>query len=145
MKSPDEIKKGLEKVIPVHYHLPNPEPRLHATELMELQSLHASASTYIAQLEQRLAQAERERDAMRYDARGCYSCKHEKCEPDEPPCNKCVQDGLGYEWRGVCEENGKGDERSCETCKNQGADGRGICMDCNFNYNKWEPLDDAVD
>ena len=55
MKTPEEIKKGLEKEIPVHYHLPNPEPRLRQTELMELQSLHASATTYINQLEETVA------------------------------------------------------------------------------------------
>lgn len=56
MKSSDEIKKGLEKEIPVHYHLPNPEPRLHPTEFMELKNLHASALSYITRLEQRPAQ-----------------------------------------------------------------------------------------
>lgn len=114
MKTPDEIKKGLEKEIPVHYHLPNPEPRLRPTELMELQSLHASAFAYITQLEHRLAQAEHERDAAIRDMHGkCSACKH----MDEAVCFKCVyanweeeEAGDLWEWRGVCPENSSDDE-----------------------------------
>jgi hypothetical protein len=57
------------------------------------------AASMIEELESRLAQIERERDAlMDYVPHNCYSCKHEetryKCGR---PCN--------WEWRGVCEAN----------------------------------------
>lgn len=55
-KTPDEIKKGLAEKIPIHYHLPNPEPRLNPLELMELQHLHGSALAYIQQLESTVGQ-----------------------------------------------------------------------------------------
>lgn len=55
--------------------------------------------------ESRLAQAERERDALAYDARGCYSCRHMNVNPNEEPCASCVEDGSGYVWRGLCQEN----------------------------------------
>ena len=119
MKSPDDIKKGLEKEIPVHYHLPNPEPRLHPTELIELESLHASALAYINKLEQRLAQLERERDAAVEDLReadmvDCEHCKHykvfgsEECQLEcdectaDCPCKHCI-DNSCWTWRGVQE------------------------------------------
>ena len=122
MKSPDDIKKGLEKEIPVHYHLPNPEPRLHPTELIELESLHASALAYINKLEQRLAQLERERDAAVEDLReadmvDCCHCKHYKvyganeCDAEDCTCDDCKRDcpckncktNSNWEWRGVQE------------------------------------------
>lgn len=59
------------------------------------------AASMLDELESRLAQVERERDAlMAYVPHNCYSCKHEetryKCGR---PCN--------WEWRGVCPENTK--------------------------------------
>ncbi len=68
---------------------------------------------YIQQLEARLAQVERERDAAVNDlSRSCGSCKHKTCTFDVNPCKDCVKvDQFGFierthfEWRGVFEEN----------------------------------------
>ena len=118
MKTPEEIKKGLEIEISVHYHLPNPEPRLTPREFMYMEQLHSDALAYIQQLESRLAQVERERDAAVFDLgveKSCYTCEHgdiyksngcygdcNKCEKISCPCESCR-----YKWRGVCEENTK--------------------------------------
>lgn len=61
------------------------------------------AADLIQQLESRLAQAERGRDAlMAYVPHNCYSCKHEETRYEcGRPCN--------WEWRGVCPENTKED------------------------------------
>lgn len=71
---------------------------------------------YIQQLESRLAQVERERDAAVFDLgveKSCYTCEYgdiyksngcngdcNKCEKISCPCESCR-----YKWRGVCEEN----------------------------------------
>lgn len=112
MKTPEEIKKGLEIEIAVHYHLPNPEPRLTPREFMYMEQLHADALTYITHLEQRLAQAERERDAAVKDIpRACGYCKNYLGGEHIPHCNaECMNiSGIntGWQWRGVVEENSK--------------------------------------
>lgn len=63
MKTPDEIKIWLATEIAVHYHLPNPEPRLTPKEFMLLEKMHGETLAYIEWLESRLAQVERERNA----------------------------------------------------------------------------------
>ena len=50
MKSSDEIKKGLEEEIPVHYHIDG-EPRLTPRLLMDMQWLHKDALALIQQLQ----------------------------------------------------------------------------------------------
>ena len=49
-KTPDEIKKGLEEEIPVHYHIDG-EPRLTPRLLMDMQWLHKDALALIQQLQ----------------------------------------------------------------------------------------------
>lgn len=56
MCSVEEVKKKLGKEIHVHYHLPNPEPRLNPTELMELKRTHGLALACINQLESNYSQ-----------------------------------------------------------------------------------------
>ena len=114
MKTPEEIKKGLEIEISVHYHLPNPEPRLTPREFMYMEQLHSDALAYIQQLESRLAQVERERDAA---IRDCARFPCRTCDDKENGdlCHNCNvrkdTTRTNYEWRGVCEENTKEEEK----------------------------------
>ena len=50
MKSSDEIKKGLEEEIPVHYHIDG-EPRLTPRLFMDMQWLHKDALALVQQLQ----------------------------------------------------------------------------------------------
>lgn len=116
MKTPEEIKKGLTCVCDT----PDCEKCAYATkvnddEFGEILQFHCSqiyedAYDLICQLEQRLAQVERERDAAVFDLHGhCDYCKTGKND-----CAKCVYyhyfhieepvEDL-WQWRGVCEEN----------------------------------------
>ena len=76
----------------------------------------------IQQLETRLAQVERERDAAVRDLEDdgdCYYCKRRDlaaqcdfrscsdCGNEECPCFRCDRIKNNFEWRGVCEENTK--------------------------------------
>ena len=123
MKSPDEIKKGLMCAIPRNCNghkcstCPNATYSMH--ELLE-GKLIEDALTYITQLEERLAQAERERDAAVKDLgteKSCYTCKHgdiyssSGCEGNCRSCSNisCPCESCNYKWRGVCEENTKDD------------------------------------
>ena len=70
---------------------------------------------YIQQLESRLAQVERERDAMLLDLKeiGCGVCKHAPSENDiyiHNKCHDCVKQ-CNFEWRGVCPENTEEEEK----------------------------------
>ena len=72
----------------------------------------------VNQLRDRLAQAERERDAAVADlSNSCSTCKFIGLEFDDSPCDNCFQ-RVGrfpwspmvrtkFEWRGVCAENTK--------------------------------------
>ena len=71
---------------------------------------------YIQQLESRLAQAERERDAAISELKNsCYACRFVGKKFDDSPCEECFQRGgkhpwspmvrTKFEWRGVCPEN----------------------------------------
>lgn len=69
----------------------------------------ADAITQVSVLEQRLGQAERERDAAVHDLEELttrVSSLHLDCDyckdKDKPICNNCK-----WEWRGVCEEHSK--------------------------------------
>lgn len=139
MKTPDEIKIWLATEIAVHYHLPNPEPRLTPKEFMFLEKMHGETLAYIERLEadneskqkriddleSRLAQVERERDAaiddLRHSFDPCTVCKNQDiCEQYCPEndyncpdckdkhrciCHNCTADNDLWEWRGLCEEN----------------------------------------
>lgn len=56
MKTPEKIKRGLLKSVPVHFHGGNPEPRLTPLAYIALEKLLADALAYIQQLEQDNAQ-----------------------------------------------------------------------------------------
>lgn len=118
-RTPDEIKKGLEEEIPVHYHIDG-EPRLTPRLLMDMQWLHKDALALIRQLEDHLREAtkkvkqlEAERDAAVADlayVKDCDTCKYDNacltgkkdcfgCHAKSCPCLICQ-----YEWRGVQKE-----------------------------------------
>lgn len=81
-------------------------------------TMHNEAKKGIQELESRLAQVERERDAAVKDLgaeKSCQTCAHDGirrssgcevicllCENISCPCESC-----NYKWRGVCEENTK--------------------------------------
>lgn len=111
MKTPKEIKKGLELCSngDMRECLKCPYPI--GFECFENPMKDALA--YIQQLESRLAQIEREKKAMLHDMSKytmCGACKRladgDKC----PQNDSCVYGEIGrFEWRGVCEENTKED------------------------------------
>lgn len=137
MKSPDEIKKGLEccantktcanYTCPYYgsYDISKCIQHLcddSVTYINQLESTYSQVSKAlcgkenatsdevlreVSQLKSRLAQAERERAVLMWDARGCHSCKHIKNGLDKPPCDECTDEGTGWEWRGLCEENSR--------------------------------------
>lgn len=71
------------------------------------------AANELEQLESRLAQVERERDAAVHDleeASFCADCKHFDESVFNEPCSSCVEDTKtkkNWQWRGVCPENSK--------------------------------------
>lgn len=115
MKTPDEIKKGLE------LHRTNlncdgicPYDGWNAETGSCIQRLMKDTVEYIQQLESRLAQAERERDAavndavqiaIQLDFPACEWCKHKPY--NHVHCKECRTKNEGFEWRGVCPENTK--------------------------------------
>lgn len=153
MKTPDEIKKGLalhrstlgcDNICP--YDGWNAETGSCIQRLMKdtveyiehLESRLAGACgvcaynftgdksclAHIKQLESRLAQVERERDAAVADLEDSADCEYCKNEPifhtcPETNCHECERDcpcarcsarqSNGFEWRGVCNENTKED------------------------------------
>ena len=119
-KTPDEIKRGLESrtchdddMFVDCSHCPYYLTCTHCDIEM-----HKNALAYIQQLETRLAQAERERDAAVGDlSDSCKFCNFAKQGLEKLPCDKCFQ-RVGkhpwspmvrtrFEWRGVCDENTK--------------------------------------
>ena len=123
-RTPDEIKKGLNDPIPVHFHIGDPEPRLTPLALRDLEVLHTNALALIQQLQaqnaeqterirqledhlreatKKVEQLQAERDAAVKSLRGrCFECKHNKTSV----CLICSKDkGLKYwQWRGVTKE-----------------------------------------
>lgn len=120
MKPPEEIKKDAATCLT--------RPRNSECNRFALYKECAGDCGYVIkelydlvlQLESRLAQVERERDAAVHElkiAEDCYNCKHNyackhdgygyrKCsECGECPCSKCDSGESQYEWRGVCAEN----------------------------------------
>lgn len=106
MKTPDEIKKGLEcclsdkrTCLECPYHI----------ETVGCRALDRDVFAYVLQLESRLAQVEKERDAAVNDC-GRFPCQ--TCEERENGdlCQMCVVKGSYrslHQWRGVCAENTK--------------------------------------
>lgn len=96
MKTPEEIKRGLE-----HCASYNPcfQCDYDARDWPRcVTRLHGDAKAYIQQLE-------REREVMIERVKGsCYHCKHGPTVASESPCADCI-DGRYWEWRGVEDEN----------------------------------------
>lgn len=117
MKTPDEIKKGLETCIGEctgnKPHCPYHECGNGCMDTMNKNSL-----AYIRQLEaekaellQKIEQLEKERDAAIKDIpRACGYCKHyvhsEMLCRSKYPCAHVSGVNTRWEWRGVCDENG---------------------------------------
>ena len=118
MKTPDEIKKGMDCCqTTVRCSIcPYTDEGNIVAECSG--RLAGDALEYIIQIESRLAQVERERDAAVQTVHGlCLHCKNDGSEK----CRKClfwpsrvyfVSNETyvdHWEWRGVCEENTKGE------------------------------------
>lgn len=125
-RTPDEIKKGLEEELPVHYHIDG-EPRLTPRQYMELQWLHKDALALVQQLEtdkqqlegllnhmnqlrdaaagralkmeERVHHLEAERDELIW-AEGdlCRICKYDEKDPAESPCYTCKRINRGDDY-----------------------------------------------
>ena len=73
----------------------------------------ADALLLVEDLESRLAQAERERDAAVADLRReacCYQCQDNETDEMDEPCYSCLEtigERPNWQWRGVCAENSK--------------------------------------
>ena len=110
-KTPEEIKKGLKcrKNGYAETCSRNCQECALFIPKYSISERYADALAYIQQLESRLAQAERERDAAVIDLRlyaGCKVCKHGDFEFTHE-CMDCSYDNNNWEWRGVCEETTK--------------------------------------
>ena len=109
MKTPDEIKSGLQ-----HCAIPGADTCVDCPyddgHVDCAKYKNEDALAYIQQLESRLAQTEREREAAVRDAKlgtTCDTCKHVVNPPSTKPCIDCGTRFPFWEWRGVCPENAK--------------------------------------
>lgn len=121
MKTPEEIKKGLEEVAEkgssAFWVLETAPYKTIIGDIL----LAGDAIAYIQQLETRLAQAERERDAAVNDLpHHCWNCAYHRDDPIEEidtggrtihrycDADYCFPDyNSSWQWRGVCPENTK--------------------------------------
>lgn len=124
MKTPDESKCGMECIRTNAERIcVKPEKG----QCPRCEQLVSESLARIRQLESRLAQVEKERDAALSDMRKavkengvCIACKHDipfddNCEANHYRCEICKSPcmcqschlGSNYEWRGVCAENSK--------------------------------------
>lgn len=109
-KTPEEIKKGHECCASGSC-LGCPYRR----EKHCVTQMKGDVNAYIQQLESRLAQAERERDALIKHVQGkCHACKHARGYPNKGMCSGCKhtfhakrESTDNWQWRGVCPENTK--------------------------------------
>ena len=114
MKTPEDIKKGLEYCYSAK---PCVDCKYDQRDFPHcVRRLLKDAVDGYKQLESRLAQVERERDAAVADIpHYCHLCRHNdrksKHNAKRSPCSRCrTYDSDGcFEWRGVCEENTKED------------------------------------
>lgn len=110
MKTPEEIKKGLDCCQTV--------VRCDGCTYKDIGNIVAEctaalcgdALAYIQKLEFRIAQIMLERDALMHDLSKCRRC--ETCENKRIPINKCPHFDGGtqypcWQWRGPCPENTK--------------------------------------
>ena len=111
-RTPEEIKKGLE--CGFCHECPYDNDEQETVEECARQ-VHKDAIAYIQQLESRLAQAERERDAAVRDCARfpCYTCAEKENGDFCPQCRTTGTFRALHEWRGPCPENTK--EASDET------------------------------
>lgn len=119
MKTPEEIKKGLAHCSGDAETCDGcPYRKEGDYEDLCVDVSQTDALAYIIQLEQRLAQAERERDAAVVDlSNSCQYCKFASAAVDEAQCASCIKLKNAwlfspslrtkFEWRGVCEENSR--------------------------------------
>lgn len=107
MKTPEEIKKGLE-----YLSIKDIVKKLDmwkegiAYDYAEDAALDALA--LIQQLEAEKAELKQERDAAIHDISKigqCKVCKYGQSEYIPNECHDCIR-RCNYEWRGPCEENG---------------------------------------
>ncbi len=112
-KTPEEIKNALD--LCSQSGCPDCAKCAYDGNECCLEEKSKDALVYIQQLESRLAQTERERDAAISElANSCYACRFIL---DASHCEGCFQrDGkypwspmvrTKFEWRGVCEKNTK--------------------------------------
>lgn len=108
MKTPEDIKKCLEVCATLDgdcENCPYDGLQIFCTDRMRKDAL-----AYIQQLESRIAQVERERDAAVADLHGdCEACKNGGTACLTCVHNLCAIEELAdaWQWRGVCEENTK--------------------------------------
>lgn len=120
MKTPEEIKKGLWCCIGDSSYHCDKCPYEKGCKVAH-DELFDDVLAYIQQLESKLAQAERERDAAVYDlaaGRDCPDCKHYEVPSFKQPCRSCMRDTESkskWEWRGPCPENTKEADSGGET------------------------------
>ena len=105
MKTPEEIKRGLEGCGGLDgdcENCPYDEQTIYCND-----RLMRDALAYIQQLEFRIAQAERERDELLKNFKACVSKPQKACKLCEnrgkPLCSECERWDL-FKWRGVCPE-----------------------------------------
>lgn len=114
MKTPEEVKKWLKcwAITNTDECTGNCESCEYDVPMVSSVEIGAVALEYITQLEQRLAQVERERDAavkdavqiaIQLDFPACEWCKHKPY--NHVKCKECRMRNEGFEWRGVREEN----------------------------------------
>lgn len=115
MKTPEERKDFLQKLLLAASDADDLLTSCDASDLLDglevSRDFMFEAACLIEQLESRLAQIERERDAAVYDlisVRDCTTCKkfnsHKNCSFLIP----CVYGGKKhFEWRGLCAQNTK--------------------------------------
>lgn len=113
MKTPDEIKKWLEYC---HSSKPCIDCKYDQRDFPHcVRSLLADAINGYEKLVSRLAQVERERDALMESAKGCCeTCAFvgdcAKHDPDPTSTGAWWYDDCEeWQWRGVCEDNTKDD------------------------------------
>ena len=100
MKTPEEIKKGLEccKSNPTCSICPYYNED-------DCQVMESDALAYIQQLERERDAAVKDLEAMGGDRPCCGTCLHENCGTNEEPCSSCWAGYLinQWQWRGVQE------------------------------------------
>jgi hypothetical protein len=108
MKTPDEIKKGLECCT---NHKKTCVECPYYNGMVGCKQLDEDVLAYIHQLESRLAQAEQDAKEMAndLDCSACTWCEYKDFDYTNEACKECRTHNEGFKLRGVCAENSKGD------------------------------------